>query len=295
VRLGIHTFTSGSLEKAALRASELGANTFQIFSASPRMWRARAPDPIQVKLLKAARKRFDLRPLAIHGNYLINLASLAPAVRANSIRAFRGELERAITIGAEYLVVHPGSCIGQSVEESVLAFGLGLKTAAENLHTSGLTVLLENTAGSGASLGSRLAELQSIRKLACDLTDLSIGYCLDTCHLLAAGFDIATAEGLRSTILAIDQSIGLEHVHLIHANDSKTPRGSRVDRHAHIGAGHIGIEGFRRILTNPKLRRKPFILETPIDEPGDDRKNLDTLKKLAGQRITKASRVMKPR
>jgi len=285
-RLGIHTFTSGSLEKAALRASALGANTFQIFSASPRMWRARAPDPVQVTLLKAARERFDLRPLAIHVNYLINLASLDATVRANSIAAFRGELERAAAIGAEYLVLHPGNHRGHSVEEGIAAFALGLKEAAEDLRISGLTVLLENTAGSGASLGSRLEELQSIRELALELTDLPVGYCLDTCHLLAAGFDIASAAGLRATIRTIDRSIGLAHVHLIHANDSKAARGSRVDRHAHIGAGHIGLAGFRRILTHPKLRRKPFILETPIDEPGDDLRNLDTLKALAGQQVT---------
>jgi deoxyribonuclease IV len=294
LRLGIHTFTSGSLEKAALRASELGANTFQIFSASPRMWRARPADPAQVKLLKAARERFDLRPLAIHANYLINLASLDPVVRANSIAAFRGELERASAIGAEYVVMHPGSSRGQPVDESISAVAVGLKLAAEKLRISGLTILLENTAGSGASLGSRLEELRSIREAALELTDVPIGYCLDTCHLLAAGFDIGTEPGLRSTILAIDRSIGLARVHLFHANDSKTPRGSRVDRHAHIGAGHIGLEGFRRILRHPKLRTKPFILETPIDYPGDDRKNLETLKKLAGRHITTESRVIQP-
>lgn len=260
------------------------------------MWRARPPDPAQVRLFQAARKRFDLRPLAIHVNYLINLASVDEAVRANSIAAFRGELERAALIGAEYLVLHPGSYKGQTIEEGITNFVLGLKEAAANFHPQTanlpLTILLENTAGCGRSLGSRLEELQSMRELARDLTQLPIGYCLDTCHLLAAGFDISTAAGLRSTIRAIEESIGLTNVHLFHANDSKTPLGSHVDRHAHIGHGHIGLEAFRRILTHPKLRRKPFILETPIDKPGDDRKNLDTLKSLGGARITKASRVM---
>ena len=279
--LGIHTFTAGSLEKAALKAAELGANTFQIFSASPRMWRARLPDPVQVKLLKAARERFDLDPLAIHVNYLINLASVDPVIRPKSIAAFRGELDRAAAIGAEYLVLHPGNYKGRSVEEGIAAFVLGLKEAAEGFHARGLTVLLENTAGSGASLGSRLEELHSIRELTGELTELPIGYCLDTCHLLAAGFDVATAAGLSATISQIEKTLGLAHVHLIHANDSKTPLGSRVDRHAHIGEGHIGLEGFRRILRHPKLRRKPFILETPIDQPGDDRRNLDALKLLA--------------
>jgi deoxyribonuclease-4 len=168
---------------------------------------------------------------------------------------------------------------------------LGLKEASDGFRGRHLTVLLENTAGAGASLGSRLEELQSIRELARDLTDLPIGYCLDTCHLLASGFDIATAAGLRATIRAIETTLGFTQVHLIHANDSKTRLGSRVDRHAHIGAGHIGLEGFRRILTHPKLHSKPFILETPIEKQDDDRRNLDTLKSLAASRITTARRV----
>jgi deoxyribonuclease IV len=245
------------------------------------MWRARQPDAGQVKLLRAARERFDLYPLAIHVNYLINLASVDPVIRAKSVAAFRGELERAAVIGAEYLVLHPGNYKGRSVEEGIAAFVLSLKVAAEGFHSSNLTVLLENTAGSGASLGSRLEELQSIRELARDLTGLEVGYCLDTCHLLAAGFNIATPAGLRATVRRIEESIGLTNLHLIHANDSKTRLGSRVDRHAHIGAGHIGLEGFRRILKHPKLRRKPFILETPVDKPDDDRRNLETLKALA--------------
>jgi deoxyribonuclease-4 len=281
LRLGIHTFTSGSLETAAVRAAELGANTFQIFSASPRMWRSHPADPVQVKLMRAVRERCDLNPLVIHVNYLVNLASLDPVIRAKSIDAFRGELERAIAIGAEYLVVHPGSYRGHSVEEGIAAFALGLRDAAQGLDLGRLTVLLENTAGAGCHLGGRFEELRAIRDLTAELTDLPVGYCLDTCHLLASGFEIGTAPGLRATIRAAEQSLGLANVHVLHANDSKFPLGSRVDRHAHIGQGHIGADAFRRILAHPKLRGKPFILETPIDEPGDDRRNLDTLKSLA--------------
>ena len=246
------------------------------------MWRARTPDAEQVRRLQAARDRFDLRPLAIHVSYLINLASADPAIRAKSIAGFRGELERAAAIGAEYLVLHPGNYRSCSVEEGIDRFAMGLKEAAEDFQSPKVTVLLENTAGSGASLGSRFEELQSIRELARDLTDLSVGYCLDTCHLLAAGYDIATPAGLRATLQSIEGSIGFSSIRLIHANDSKTRLGSRVDRHAHIGAGHIGLEAFRRILAHPKLRRKPFILETPVDQPEDDRRNLETLRALAG-------------
>ena len=245
------------------------------------MWRASPPDAEQVRLLRAARDRYSLHPLAIHVNYLINLASQDPEIRDKSIRGFRGELERANTIGAEYLVLHPGSYRRVTPEEGIAAFAVGLREAAHGIHTGKVTVLLENTAGAGCQLGSRFEELQSIRELARDLTQLPVGYCLDTCHLLAAGFDIATAAGLRATLRAAEETLGLSNVPLIHANDSKAPLGARVDRHANIGEGHIGREGFRRILRHPKLRGKAFILETPVDEEGDDRRNLETLKELA--------------
>lgn len=247
------------------------------------MWRARVPEPEQIRLIRTARERFDLHPLVIHANYLINLASQDPVIRAKSIEGFRGEIERAAAIGAEYLVVHPGSYRGQSVEEGIAAVALGLRDAAAGLRTLQLTVLLENTAGSGAALGSCFEELQSIRDLARDLTSLPVGFCLDTCHLLASGFDITTSSGLCETLRKAELTLGLGNVHVIHANDSKTARGSRVDRHANIGEGHIGREAFRRILRHSKLCDKPFVLETPVDEPGDDRRNLDTLKSLAAR------------
>ena len=281
MRLGIHTSTAGSLENAAQRAADLGAHTFQIFSSSPRMWRARMPDPGHVKLLKAARRRFDLNPLVIHVSYLVNLASADPAIRAKSIAAFRGELERAAAIGAEYLVLHPGSYRGRSVEDGIADFVAALRDAAAGFHSRGLTVLLENTAGAGSHLGSRFEELASIRERAGAVTRLPMGYCLDTCHLLAAGFDIATPAGLRATVGSAERLLGMANVRVFHVNDSKAPLGSHVDRHANIGEGHIPLDAFRRILQHPKLRAKPFILETPIDQPGDDRRNLDALKSLA--------------
>ena len=295
LRLGIHTFTSGSLEKAALRAGELGAQTFQIFSASPRTWRARTPDPKQVALLRAARERFNLHPLAIHASYLINLASADPLIRTKSIDGFRGELQRAAVIGAEHLVIHPGSYRGQSVEEAIAGFAAGLRDASRDLRLNGLRVLLENTAGSGCQIGGKLEELRSIRELTLDLTELSVGYCLDTCHLFAAGFDISRAAGLRLAVGAIGKTLGFSNVYLIHANDSKGALGSRTDRHTHIGAGHIGMNGFGLILRHRAFRAKPFILETPVERQGDDRRNLDTLRSLAASRSTTAPRLIKPR
>jgi deoxyribonuclease-4 len=143
-----------------------------------------------------------------------------------------------------------------------------------------LMLLVESTAGAGAQIGGRLEELHVIREYAAQMTHLPVGFCLDTCHLLVSGYDIATEQGLKKTVSEADRILGLEHVRVIHANDSKAPLGSHVDRHEHIGEGYIGMDGFRRILTHPKLRNKAFILETPVDKDGDEKRNLDTLKAL---------------
>jgi deoxyribonuclease-4 len=280
LRIGIHTSIQGALEKSAFRAAELGANTFQIFSASPRMWKAKPQPPERIVRLREARERFDLTPLVIHDNYLINLAAGDPVLRRRSVAAFRDELRRAAAMSADYLVAHPGSYAGQSLEQGIRNVARSLVEAARGLQLNGLMLLIENTAGSGAALGSRFTELAEIRRLAAPQADLDIGYCLDTAHCLAAGYDLATAGGLTKTLHEAEEVLGLDRVRVIHANDSKTPLGSRVDRHQHIGKGHIGTEGFRRIMRHPKLRRKAFILETPIDKKGDDRRNVDRLKQL---------------
>jgi deoxyribonuclease IV len=281
LRIGIHTSRSKSLEDAALTAHRLGANTFQIFSASPRMWRASVPDPADVKRFRDARAKLDLAPCAIHCNYLLNLATLDPVVREKSIISFRGELDRAAVIGAEYLVLHPGNFKGQSPEQGIAAFVLGLAEAAKGFRAPELTVLLENTVGSGSQIGRRFEELRMIRDLAARETDLPLAYCLDTCHLLASGYDVAQAAGLKQTLSTAEQVLGLDMVRVIHANDSKGALNSHLDRHANIGEGCIGEEGFRRILMHPKLRAKAFILETPVHEEGDDRRNVDALKRLS--------------
>lgn len=277
MRIGIHTSIAGSLEKAALTAARIGANTFQIFSASPRQWRAGPPDPLQIRLLRKAREKHDLYPLVIHDNYLINLASCDEDLRAKSVTAFRGEIERALAIGAEYLVAHPGNCKGHSVEMGIYTFCRSLGEAAAGLDTTGLTMLIENTAGSGAALGSRLEELAVMRQYAAQFTDLAVGFCIDTCHCLASGYDVATPAGLRETVRLLDRILGLENIRVFHANDSKTALGSHIDRHEHIGEGYIGKEGFRRILSHPKLRGKAFIAETPYDAEGDDLRNVQAL------------------
>jgi len=254
------------------------------------MWRASSPGPDEIRLLQRARERLDLYPLAIHVNYLVNLASQDSLIRARSIACFREELKRAAAIGAEYLVVHPGSYRGQSLEQGIAAFVLGLRDAAQGLSSQGCTVLLENTAGCGAQVGGRFEELRAIRDSAAELTEIPVGYCLDTCHLLAAGYDVSSEAGLRATVRQADQALGIENVKVIHANDSKMPLWSHVDRHENIGEGHIGKAGFRRILAHPKLRSKPFILETPVEHDGDDLRNLESLKKLCPKSRTTTTR-----
>ncbi len=271
----------------------MGGNTFQIFSASPRMWRAGLPDPAAASRLRALREKHDLRPLVIHDNYLINLASCDEALRVKSTAAFRGELERALVIGAEYLVAHPGNCRGYSAAEGIIAVVRSLTEAAADLNTAGLKVLLENTAGSGAALGSRFEELRAMRDYASEFTDLEIGFCIDTCHCLASGYDVATEAGLKKTVAELDEILGMDNIPVIHTNDSKTPLNSHVDRHENIGRGFIGESGFGRILTHPKLRSKAFILETPHDEPGEDIRNIEILRRLAVRQPRKKARTPK--
>jgi deoxyribonuclease-4 len=253
------------------------------------MWRAKPPDLEQIRRLHQEREKHDLTPLVIHDSYLINLASNDPVIRDNSLRAFTGELERALLIGAEYLVAHPGNYKGLTLEQGIFNVAEGLVLAwraidAKLKRKPKLSILLENTPGAGAQLGGRLQELATIRELAGQYVEIPIAYCLDTCHCYVSGFDIAHEHGLTKLIEAASGSLGLEHVPVIHTNDAKTVLNSHVDRHANIGEGNIGVEGFRRILNHPRLRGKAFILETPVDKPGDDLRNVMALKELVSPR-----------
>lgn len=282
MRLGIHTSIAGDAALALDRARDLGANALQIFSASPRMW-ARGIGrlaAVDAERFRARRRELQLGPLVIHGNYLINLASPNPILRARSVQAFNQEIVRAIDLGADYLVAHPGSFCDGHMEAGIAAIAQGLRQAARGLKLGELQILLENTAGQGSSIGSKFEDLKAILD-ACP--DLPLGVCVDTAHTFAAGWDIRTAEGLESALRDMERTVGLARVPVIHVNDSKTALGSRVDRHEHIGKGQIGSEAFARILSHPLLSGRAFILETPIDKPGDDRRNVAMLWKLAGK------------
>ena len=250
------------------------------------MWRPSLPDPADIKRLRAAREKYDLYPLVIHDNYLINMASCTEDIRANSIAAFRAEIERALAIGAEYLVAHPGSCKGHTVELGIATFCESLGKAARGLKTRGLTMLIENTAGSGQALGGRLEELTVMKQYAAQFTDLQVAFCIDTCHLMAAGYEISTPQGLRKTARALDDILGLEHVPVIHANDYEVA--ARVAcRPARSTSGKDILERKASAASwpTPSCARKPFILETPVDNQGDDRRNLETLKAYARKAV----------
>lgn len=299
VRIGIHTSIAGSYLNALESARKLGANALQIFSASPRMWQvAKVGIPASdAKAFRARREALALGPLVIHANYLVNLAATQPMLRTRSIQAFHEELVRGVLLGADYVVVHPGTRGDASVESAIASIVDAVKQAAKRVPLGGMRILIENTAGMGSSVGSRLEEVGAIvhdlnRGGGSDRTDdrpLQVGVCLDTAHLLAAGYDIRTEAGLEQTLDAIDRTIGLQNVPVLHMNDSKIPLGGRVDRHAHIGEGKIGREAFARILHHPRLGTLPpeglpgraFLLETPIDDPGDDRRNVAKLWELA--------------
>jgi deoxyribonuclease-4 len=262
------------------------------------MWRAKPPDPVQIRSLHEKRDQHDLTPLLIHDSYLINLASNDPTIRENSLRAFTGELERALLIGADYLVAHPGNYKGMTAEQGIFNVAEGLALAwraadAKLKRKPKLSILLENTAGAGAQLGGKLQELATIRELAGQYIDIPIGYCIDTCHCYVSGFDIASTHGLARLVEAVSKNLGLEHVPVIHANDAKTKLNSHVDRHAHIGEGNIGVEGFRRILNHPRLGGKTFILETPVDKPGDDLRNVTALKELVSPKKHSTTKLLR--
>ncbi len=258
------------------------------------MWRTKRPDPEAIALLKELRAEHDLTPLIIHDSYLINLAAPPSVIREKSIEGFTGELERALAIGAEYLVAHPGNYKGLSIEQGMLNVAEGLALAWRAVdralaRQTKIKVLLENTAGAGAQLGGNLEELATLRNLVMPYLDIPVGFCIDTCHCYVSGMDISCANGLDEFVAQAATVIGLEHIAVIHTNDTKMRLGSHCDRHANIGAGYIGLEGFRRILNHPELRGKAFILETPVDEPGDDLRNITALKELVSpkRRLTR--------
>jgi deoxyribonuclease-4 len=284
-RIGIHTSIAGGVENAAERTYRLGCNTFQIFSTSPRQWRPYALGRSQCEVMNRLRQKYDLKPLVIHSNYLINLSGTNAPFLKKSIETFRGELERALALCAEYLVLHPGSFRGASREEGLERTALSIAEASQGLDLArgGLTVLIENTAGAEYSLGGNLEQVAELLELLRRI--VPVGACMDTCHIHVAGYDIVSEEGRQLTLRHLERTVGLKNVRVWHCNDAKAERGSRLDRHEHIGHGKLGLDVFRSLLNDRRLKSAAFIAETPIDDPGDDLRNVDALKRLVGKRV----------
>ena len=279
-RIGIHLGTSGGASNAVLRAEEIGANTFQIFSSSPRMWRAPKVKPEEAARMKELRAKHNVSPLVIHTSYLVNVCSQNDEVRQKSIVGFRGEIERALDLGAEYLVLHPGSWKGLTRDEGLKLAADSIEKAIDGLPWQGtpFSILIENTAGADYSLG---ANFEQVSELVTRLRNHApVGVCLDTCHTHVSGYDIVTPEGYEETMKQAAATFGFDSVKVWHCNDAKAARGSKLDRHEHIGKGTIGIEPFRRLLNDKRFAHAAFIAETPVDEPGDELRNVEALKNL---------------
>ena len=277
MKLGVHISIAGGFAEAVGRAKRLGCTTMQLFSRSPRGGAAPALSVDDGAAFDALRRRAGIDPLAVHAPYIINLASPEPAMWRQSLRLYQEEYRRAARLGAQFLVTHVGSHRGEGEALGIRQVAAALNRTLDGAD-AGTLILLENTAGSGQGLGERFEQLAAIRSGV--TARERVGVCLDTAHLFAAGYPIHTAAGLEETVAAFDAAVGLSHVRLIHLNDSKVPFGAKVDRHWHIGQGHIGLEAFGRLLAHSALRELPFILETPKSTEAEDRRNLSTVRKL---------------
>ena len=245
------------------------------------MWRAAAVKPDDAVKMRELRAQHDIGPISIHASYLINLCSQTESVRVSSTAAFRGEVERALALGAEYLVLHPGSWKGLSRQEGLTLAAQSIERAIDGLpwQDKEFKILIENTAGAEFSLGGKLEQVAEL--VTCLQACAPVAVCLDTCHVHVAGYDLVSAQGYEQTMQLIAQTVGIDAVKVWHCNDAKAERGSKLDRHQHIGEGTIGTEAFRRLLRDDRFQQAVFIAETPVDSPGDEARNVGLLRTLA--------------
>jgi deoxyribonuclease-4 len=274
--------------RAVDRAEASGCAALQIFTKSAGQWRARPLPPDEVARFRERVAETGIRPVLAHNSYLINVAAASPALREQSAAALEEEIDRAELLGLDGLVMHPGSFTAGTEAQGLALIAEALGRILARRRGGRTMILLEGTAGQGTNLGHRFEHLAAI----IERLDGSprVGVCLDTCHLIAAGYDIVSEAGYRETFRAFDRIVGLNRLKAFHLNDSKRPLGSRVDRHEHIGRGHLGLETFRRLVNDRRFRGLPMLLETPkLDTPESrrrsdvdpwDRRNLRTVRRL---------------
>ena len=279
MKFGAHMSISGGLHKAFGHGERAGCDTIQIFSKNQQQWRGKPLLDQDIALFKAEQQRSGLGPLIVHDSYLINLASPKDELWEKSIAAFADELERCHALGIPYLVTHPGAHMQAGEEAGLQREAIALNRLLDAGVGGDTTILLETTAGQGTCLGHRFEHLAYLIEQASQPQRVAV--CVDTCHMLAAGYDIRTPEGCAAAFAEFDRVVGLDRIKAFHLNDSQKDLGSRVDRHTHIGEGCVGLEGFRAIVNDPRFADLPMILETPkSDDLAEDIENLAKLRGL---------------
>ena len=279
-KFGAHMSISGGIALAFDRLAEVEGEALQIFTANQRQWQPKTPTPAEIEAFKSRRRHTPGIPVASHDSYLINLASPNPETTGKSIVAFDEELRRCAALGVEYLVIHPGSHLGEGVAAGLKRFTANLDRAISKADIGKqVMVLLETTAGQGTNLGASFEELATI--IATSAYPAQLGVCYDTCHTFVAGYDIRTPKAYAQTMAKFDRLLGLERLRFFHLNDASKGLGSRIDRHTHIGQGEITVAGFRNLVNDPRFADHPMILETPkSDDLHEDRENLALLRSL---------------
>jgi deoxyribonuclease-4 len=277
--LGAHMSITGGLDKSVARGSSIGCETIQIFTKSNQQWRAKPLEAEDVTRFQAARTATGIAPVIAHAAYLINLAAPDDDAWDKSLESFTMEVGRCAALQLPFLVVHPGAHGGAGEDTGLSRITRALDECFTRHQDEQVTVLLETTAGQGSSIGSRFEHLAAIMEHC--LYPERLGICFDTCHAFAAGYDLRTPESYEQTIASLDRLVGLEHLKAIHLNDSLGDLGGHLDRHTHIGMGKLGLEAFRLLLNDPRLKHLPMVLETPKGpDLKEDVANLSTLRNL---------------
>jgi len=277
MRFGFHISIAGGFSKVVERANARGCETIQFFSRNPRGWKYSPLNEKDVKTFRSSIQSSSLFPIFLHMPYLPNIASFKSTFYKRSIHSIATDLQRAEQLGAQYLIIHIGHRMESSEDQAIEAVSQGIDQAFEMVKND-VILLMENTAGQGTEIGYHFNQIKNIIEGVHD--HQRMGVCLDTAHSFEAGYDLSNKDGIEKTLETFDQAIGLKRLHLLHLNDSKTPLGSRKDRHWHIGEGYIGLEGFRCLINHPLIRHLPGIMETPRKDTVEDLKNMEVIRSL---------------
>jgi deoxyribonuclease-4 len=291
LRLGAHTSIAGGLHRALERGAESGCDVVQIFTRSNQQWAMTRISELDIAAWRRARRATRVEPAMVHGSYLVNLAASTRKLRERSFRAVVSEIARCDRLGIPYLVMHPGAHTGDGERIGVRRIARGLARALARTRGCPTAILLENTAGQGSNLGYRFSQLRDVIGAIAEVDAERVGVCIDTCHTLAAGYDISTDDAWQTTFEEFERILGCRWIRAFHVNDSKLPRGSRVDRHEHLGRGFVGLHAFRSLVNDPRFRSLPMVIETPKPTEWADAVNVGILRALAGRsRVTEIAR-----